>query len=315
MKILLTGANGFIGARLAEYLSENSQHNLTCAVRRQTLAVNGRLFLFNGLTRDTDWAGGLVGQEVVVHVAARAHIMKDEVSDPLSEYRKINVEGTMNLARQAAQAGVRRFVFLSSIKVNGEGTLPGSYYTADDSPAPEDAYGVSKMEAEQELWEVSRRTGMEIVIIRPPLVYGPGVKGNFASLMKLVEKGFPLPLGAVHNERSLVALDNLVDLVALCIEHPAAANEVFLASDGQDLSTTDLIRRVARAMGKSARLIAVPSSMLMFGASMLRKRTLAQRLLGSLQVDISKTKNLLGWTPLLSVDEGLERCCLTNRNI
>lgn len=314
MKILLTGANGFVGGRLADYLSANSRFELTCAVRQHTLAADGRIFLIDSLSSDTDWAGALEGQRVVVHVAARAHIMKDEVVDPLAEYRKVNVEGTLNLARQAAEAGVKRFVFISSIKVNGEGTRRGIPFTAEDSPAPEDAYGVSKMEAEQGLWEVARETGMDLVIIRPPLVYGPGVKGNFAGLIKLVEKGLPLPFGAIHNKRSLVALDNLVTLIVLCIEHPAAANQVFLAGDGKDLSTTELLQGVAHAMGKSPRLISVPPSLLMVGASVLGKKAVAQRILGSLQVDISKTQSLLGWTPSVSVEEGLKLCCVTNKD-
>jgi nucleoside-diphosphate-sugar epimerase len=259
-------------------------------------------------TGDTDWSTALTNQQVVIHAAARAHIMKDEVADPLAEYRRVNVDGTLNLARQAAAAGVKRFIFISSIKVNGEQTPLGQPFTADDTPAPEDAYGMSKWEAEQGLQQLASETGMEVVIIRPPLVYGPGVKGNFASMTKLVAKGLPLPLGAIHNQRSLVALDNLVDLIITCIDHPAAANQVFLAGDGQDLSTTELLRAVARAMGKPSRLIPVPSSLLMLGATLLGKKAVAQRLLGSLQVDIAKARNLLGWEPPVSVEEGLKRC-------
>ncbi|GHD53890.1 hypothetical protein GCM10008110_27940 [Marinobacter persicus] len=250
----------------------------------------------------------MVDQQVVAHTAARAHIMKDEVPDPLAEYRKVNVEGTLNLARQAAEAGVSRFIYISSIKVNGEQTPLGKPYTAEDVPAPEDPYGVSKLEAETGLHKIASETGMEVVIIRPPLVYGPGVKGNFASMIKLVEKGLPLPLGSIHNKRSLVALDNLVDLIITCIDHPAAANQVFLAGDGQDVSTTELLRGVGRAMGKPARLVPVPAGMLMFGAGLLGKKAVAHRLLGSLEVDISKARNLLGWEPPLSVEEGLRRC-------
>jgi len=234
--------------------------------------------------------------------------MKDEVSDPLAEYRRVNVDGTLNLARQAATAGVKRFIFISSIKVNGEQTPLGQPFTAEDTPAPEDAYGISKWEAEQGLLQLATETGMGVVIIRPPLVYGPGVKGNFANMIKLVAKGLPLPLGAIHNLRSLVSVDNLVDLIITCIDHPAATNQVFLAGDGQDLSTTELLRGVARAMGESSRLIPVPSSLLMLGATLSGKKAMAQRLLGSLQVDISKARHLLGWEPLISVEEGLRRC-------
>jgi len=308
VNILLTGASGFLGDPLSDFLDQDSRFVLTRAVRRKASLKNSRDALIDDLHAGTDWAAALNGQDVVVHAAARAHIMKDEVPDPLAEYCKVNVEGTLNLARQAAEAGVSRFIYISSIKVNGEQTPLGKPFTAEDVPAPEDPYGVSKLEAETGLHEIASATGMEVVIIRPPLVYGPGVKGNFASMIKLVEKGLPLPLGAIHNKRSLVALDNLVDLIIKCIDHPAAANQVFLAGDGQDVSTTELLRGVGRAMGKPARLIPVPAGMLMFGAGLLGKKAVAQRLLGSLQVDISKVRNLLGWEPPLSVDEGLRRC-------
>ena len=262
----------------------------------------------------TDWTATLQGKEVVLHAAARAHIMNDTAADPLTEFRKVNVVGTLNLARQAAEAGVKRFIFISSIKVNGEQTALGMPFTGEDAPAPEDPYGVSKLEAEQGLQQLARETGMELVIIRPPLVYGPGVKGNFASMIKLVEKGLPLPLGAIHNQRSLVGLDNLVDLIITCIDHPSAANQVFLAGDGEDLSTSDLLRGVSKAMGKPSRLIPVPAGVLQFGATLLGKNAVARRLLGSLQVDISNTREVLGWTPPLSVDEGLQRCFETNRD-
>ena len=227
---------------------------------------------------NTDWSAALADQQVVIHAAARAHIMKDEVSDPLAEYRRINVEGTLRLARQAAAAGVERFIFISSIGVNGNiNTQP---FTEEDTPNPAELYAQSKWEAEQGLWEVQRRSGMQLVIIRPPLVYGPNAPGNFGSLMRWVEKGVPLPLGSINNKRSLVAVDNLVDLIITCIDHPAAANQVFLAGDGQDLSTTELLRGVAKAMGKPSRLIPVPSSLLILGATLLGKKAMAQRLLG-----------------------------------
>lgn len=308
MNVLLTGATGFVGKRLARQVDEQGDFKLTCAVRRLGSAVCGNEVVVKELSEETDWCEALAGQTTVVHIAARAHIMKDELPDPLAEYRKVNVEGTLNLARQAAKAGLSRFIYISSIKVNGEQTSLGKPFTAEDVPAPEDPYGVSKLEAETGLHEIASETGMEVVIIRPPLVYGPGVKGNFASMIKLVEKGLPLPLGAIHNKRSLVALDNLVDLIITCIDHPAAANQVFLAGDGQDVSTTELLRGVGRAMGKPARLIPVPAGMLTFGAGLLGKKAVAQRLLGSLQVDISKARNLLGWEPPLSVEDGLRRC-------
>lgn len=247
------------------------------------------------------------GVDVVIHCAARVHVMHDQAVDPLIEFRKVNLAGTLNLARQAAAAGVQRFVFISSIKVNGEGTAPGMPYHADDAVTPLDAYGISKHEAEQGLLALAAETGMEVVIIRPVLVYGPGVKANFLNMMSWLYKGIPLPFGAIYNKRSLVALDNLVDLIVTCIDHPAAANQVFLVSDGDDLSTTDLLRRMGRALGKPARLIPIPSKWLEFGARLLGKQALAQRLCGSLQVDISKTRELLGWTPPVSVDEGLRK--------
>jgi nucleoside-diphosphate-sugar epimerase len=307
VNVLLTGATGFLGSRIAENLHGRNQHSVLCA-SRQAVDRCDQSVVVGSLDSDTDWSTALAKQQVVIHTAARAHIMKDEVPDPLAEYRKVNVDGTLNLARQAAEAGVRRFVFISSIKVNGEQTPLNQPFTAEDSPAPEDAYGISKMEAEQDLQALAAETGMEVVIIRPPLVYGPGVKGNFASMTRLVEKGLPLPLGAIHNKRSLVALDNLVDLIITCIDHPAAANQVYLAADGEDLSTTELLQGVAKAMGKPSRLVPVPARLLMFGATVLGKKAMAQRLLGSLQVDISKARNLLGWQPPLSVEEGLKRC-------
>jgi len=312
MNILITGANGFVGSYLAKKLSNLPAVKLTLAARVASTTQLVKTFKVNQIDSTTEWSEALVGCQSVVHTAARAHVMKDEVADPLTEYRRVNVDGTLNLARQAAEAGVRRFIFISSIKVNGEQTLIGKPFTAEDIPAPEDAYGISKYEAEQGLLQIAADSGLEVVIIRPPLVYGPGVKGNFSSMMQVVKKGFPLPLGAINNMRSLVALDNLVDLIITCINHPAAANQVFLAGDGEDLSTTELLRGVAKAAGVSSRLIPVPVSVLRFVASLLGKKEVSQRLLGSLQVDISKTRDLLGWTPPLSVEEGLRHCLVDN---
>jgi len=303
MKILITGANGFVGSHLVRFLEG---HELAAIGRTEVAGVEQ--FIRITLSPDTDFSGCFNDVGCIVHAAARAHIMKDEADDPLAEYRKVNVAGTLNLARQAATAGVKRFIYISSIKVNGEQTLLGKPFTEEDMPAPTDAYGLSKHEAEQGLRELAEETGMEVVIIRPPLVYGPGVKGNFANMIKLVGKGLPLPLGAVHNKRSFVALDNLVDLIITCIDHPGAANETFLVSDGEDLSTTQLLRGVAEAMGKLSRLIPVPASLLQFGATLIGKKAVAQRLLGSLQVDISHTQKCLNWLPPLTVKQGLQRC-------
>lgn len=312
MNLLLTGANGFLGSKLAVTLNAEPYVRLTAAVRRSVQLSAMNVVEVQGLDANTDWTDSVTDQQVVIHTAARAHIMKDEAVDPLTEYRRVNVDGTLNLARQAVEAGVRRFIFISSIKVNGEQTSFDKPFTAEDLPAPEDAYGISKYEAEQELLQIAADTGLEVVIIRPPLVYGPGVKGNFSSMIQVVKKGVPLPLGAIKNKRSLVALDNLVDLIITCIDHPAAANQVFLAGDGEDISTTELLRGVAKAAGVSSRLIPVPASVLMFMATLIGKKEMAQRLLGSLQVDISKARDLLGWTPLLSVEEGLLRCFVRN---
>jgi nucleoside-diphosphate-sugar epimerase len=308
VNIVLTGATGFLGARVADHIDRQGGLNLTCLVRKAVPAGRGRQVVIKGLDASSDWSAILKNQNVVIHAAARAHIMKEEVTDPLAEYRRVNVDGTLNLARYAVEAGVKRFVFISSIKVNGEQTAPGRPFTCDDTPTPEDPYGISKLEAEQGLQQIALETGMEVVIIRPPLVYGPGVKGNFASMIKLVEKGLPLPFGAIDNRRSLVGLDNLVDLIITCIDHPNAANQVFLVSDGEDLSTSGLLRRVAKAMGRPSRLISVPVGLLQLGATVLGKKAVGQRLLGSLQVDISSTRERLDWTPPVSVDEGLRRC-------
>ena len=309
MDVLLTGGSGFVGSCVAKRLLDEG-HRVTAAVRGSERGFDARLecWRFEELSADQDWGAALEGKSLVIHCAARVHVMSDSAVDPLSEFRNVNVDGTCALARQAAEAGVRRFIFISSIKVNGESTSLRLPYRADDIPAPEDFYGISKFEAEQGLSKVAAETGMEVVIIRPPLIYGPRVKGNFASMIKLVGKGFPLPMGAIHNKRSLVGIDNLVDLIIRCIGHPAAANQVFLAGDGADLSTTELLRGVGRAMGKPARLIPVPVVMLQLGATLLGKKAMAQRLLGSLQVDISKTCELLDWRPPYTVDEGLRRC-------
>lgn len=241
----------------------------------------------------------------MVHAAARVHVMKETASDSLAEFRRVNVDGTLNLARQAAAAGVRRFIFISSIKVNGESSQPGQPLRADDSPAPQDAYGVSKHEAEQGLRQLAAATGMEVVVIRPVLVYGPGVKANFHSMMRWLQRGVPLPFGAVCNRRSLVSLANLVDLVVTCIDHPRAANQTFLASDGDDVSLTQLLRALGLALGRPARLLPVPAGLLRGAVLLIGRRDLAQRLFGTLQVDIEKNRQLLGWYPPCTLEQGL----------
>lgn len=308
--VFLTGASGFIGGALLRRLVADD-FSVAAAVRNGApLDVTGITVVPFQSFEDTNWSNSLVGCDAVVHCAARVHVMSDNETDPLAAFRKVNVEGTLHLAQHAAEAGVKRFIFISSIKVNGESTALGRPYMADDHPNPGDPYGVSKMEAEQGLRELAVNTGMDVVIIRPVLVYGPGVKANFLSMMRWLEKGVPLPFGAIKNGRSLVALDNLVDLIVTVLSHPSAANQTFLASDGEDLSTTQLLRRMANSLGKPARLLPVPSWMLSAAAKLLGKKSLSQRLCGSLQVDISKNKKLLHWTPPVSVDAALKATAL-----
>ena len=312
MNIIITGTTGFLGSDLIKRLTIKNSFCITAVSRSKSYSLGNRSVLVSDIDSNTCWKGILDNQQVVVHTAARAHIMKDTVADPLAEYRRINVHGTLNLARQASIAGVKRFIYISSIKVNGEQTHNGQKFKPDDVPAPENAYGISKFEAEQGLLQIASETDIEVVIIRSPLVYGPSVKGNFSRMIEAVKKRIPLPLGAIYNKRSLVSLDNLVDLIVKCLNHKEAANQIFIAGDGCDLSTTQLLRGIAKAYGVSSRLIPVPASVLVFVASFLGKRVLAQRLLGSLQVDISKTRDLLGWTPPLTVEEGLRRCFVDN---
>ncbi len=312
--VLVTGGTGFVGrALIARLLQDPATEVVAPARAPERLPMTVRGVRIGEIGPATDWSGCLAGVKVVVHAAARVHMPDDNTSDPLAAYRRVNVDGTLGLARQAAEAGARRLVLVSTVKVNGEQTLPGRPFTADSQPEPGDPYGVSKLEAEQGLLRIARETGLEVVIIRPPLVYGPGVKGNFATLVRLVEKGLPLPLGAVRNQRSLVGVDNLVDLIVTCMDHPAAASQVFLAADGEDVSTPELLRRLSAARGRRPRLVPVPPGLLMAAAAVLGRRGQARRLLGSLQVDISKTRDTLGWRPPLTLDEGLARCFNDNQ--
>jgi UDP-glucose 4-epimerase len=321
MNITLTGTTGFVGSALLPALG---QHHQTRPITRAE---------FGDLLPTTDYTAALTHANVVIHLAARVHIMHDTAADPLEAFRRTNTAGTLNLARQAATTGVRRFIYLSSIKVNGEHTQPEQPFKETPpnlplsgeeqesavllSSSPDkgrlggvsslDPYAQSKQEAEQALRQLALETGMEVVIIRPPLVYGPGVKANFLQLMRWLHKGIPLPLGSIHNHRSLVALPNLIDLITTCIDHPAAANQTFLVSDGEDLSTTALLRRLGDALGKPARLLPIPQAWLETTLTLLGKRAIAQRLCGSLQIDLSHTRNTLGWTPPVSVDEALHQ--------
>ena len=306
-KVLVTGATGFLGSYVVDIFSRDPSIQVLAGVRRskENLPEGVEPLLLGSLEAGVE-PESMEGIAVIIHCAARVHVMNDQAADPLSEFRKVNVEGTLNLARRAAAAGVQRFIFISSIKVNGEGTDNRQPYTADEPPSPVDPYGVSKFEAEQGLRKVATESGMAITIIRPVLVYGPGVKANFHAMMNWLHKGIPLPLASIRNKRSMVALDNLVDLIKICLDHPAATNQVFLVSDGEDLSTPELLCRTAQALGGRAFLLPLPTFALTFFARLLGRPAMGARLCGSLQVDISKTRNLLDWTPPMSVNQALD---------
>lgn len=307
MRVLLTGASGFVGRGVQARLLGDGVHELRCALRQlPPTPVSGfELCAVPSLGPEADWSEALAGVDAVIHCAARVHVMREHATDPLAEFRCANVEGTLRLARQAVEAGVRRFVFVSSVKVCGEQTRPGEAFFADATPRPCDPYGLSKLEAEEGLFALAAASGLEVVIVRPPLIYGPGVRANFLSMLRWLNKGIPLPLGAIGNSRSLVALDNLVDLLVLCLTHPAAAGERFLVSDGKDLSTSELLLRLGHALGRPARLLSVPQGWIEVGARLIGRQDLSQRLCGSLQVNIDKTRDRLDWAPPVSVDRAL----------
>jgi nucleoside-diphosphate-sugar epimerase len=306
MNIGVTGASGFIGSSLCAHLLEN-HHNLKCSVRdlkKFTLQKkdNLKIVVAGNIHQENNWLEFLSGIECIIHCANITKTIKKKNQFILDE---VNVKATENLAKQAAANGVKRLIFLSSVKVNGERTIRSSSFKFNDFPQPQNAYGISKLEAEHALWKISEQTGLEIVIIRAPLVYGENVKGNFLSLIKLIDKSMPLPFAGVNNLRSFVGLDNLIDLIICCIDNPKAAGQTFLVSDGEDLSTSDLIKKIAKAMGKKPRLFSVPISLLKFIGRIIGKSLETDRLLDSLQVDSSYTHQILGWRPPFSVDEGL----------
>jgi UDP-glucose 4-epimerase len=303
VEILLTGASGFLGGVVFDGLSE---HHVT-VIGREVNKVNHPCNFFKmNINSTCDYSDALKNIVVVIHCAARVHVMDDTSEDPLSCFLETNVGGALNLARQASESGVKRFIFISSIKVNGESTSTGSKFTSSDELIPEDPYGISKAEAEEGLLEIAKETGMEVVIIRPPLVYGPGVKGNFLNLLKLSNLPIPLPFGLINNKRSMIYLNNLVDLIITCIDHPKAANRVFLASDGDDLSLSRLLTLIRQSMNKSPLLLPIPSFLFNLFCKLSGKSELVDRLIGNLQVDSSDAKKYLNWTAPYSVEQGIK---------
>ncbi|WP_335921489.1 SDR family oxidoreductase [Shewanella chilikensis] len=303
MTILVTGASGFLGSHICKSLSSRNIQYVP-VVRGESSFVD--CCKIDCVDESTDWSGALNNISTIIHCAARVHLMRDLSSDPITEYRKTNTFGTINLARQAADAGVKRFIFISSIKVNGDSSKPGRPFNKYNEKCPKDCYGISKAEAESQLLKIARETGLEVVIIRPTLVYGPGVKANFHSLMNLVYKGLPLPFGSIKNKRSLVSVLNLVDLIITCIDHPKAVNQVFLVSDDYDVSTASMVKHMSQALGKSCRLIPVPLWCYHLVGKVTGKMDVVDRLLGSLQVDITDTKNTLDWIPPQTLEEGFK---------
>ena len=306
MKILVTGATGFIGKQLSRSLTD-SGHEVRCTSRSHTSKDFASREL---ITCDLESADNLdhltTGCDAIVHLAGRAHVMSDNPATSESLYISANVDVTRKLAQSAARTGVKQMILMSSVKVNGESTTTGSPFTSQDTPNPQDPYGRSKTQAEQALWEVTAMSELEGVVIRPPLVYGPGVRANFASLIGIVGRGLPLPLGSIQNKRSFVSLDNLVDLISTTLKSPNAAGNTFLVSDDHDLSTPELIRSIASALDQSPMLFPFPSALLKLAATAAGKRGAYDRLCGSLTVDIALTKQKLSWAPPFTVQESLQ---------
>ena len=304
--LLITGANGFVGRALISKLALETNHFVRASVRKKIIQFSSQIEVIENMdaSSNTNWTDALRDIDVVIHLLARVHVMDDKVADPLLEFRNINVNATIALANAAVKQGVKRFVFLSSVKVNGESTFHKAF-SEFDLPHPQDAYAISKWEAEEALRKICKDTGMEVVIIRSPLVYGPNVKANFLKMMQYIKRGIPLPLGAIQNKRSLISIDNLVDFITTAISHPKAANETFLISDDEDISTTDLLHRIGKYIGRPARLIPLHPKILSFLFNILGRQDFGDRLLGSLEVDITKAKKLLAWSPPKTLDEGL----------
>lgn len=311
---LITGANGFVGQLLCAEMLKQGWHVRAALRQPHQMPTAVEPVIVGEIDGETDWGESLHGVKIVVHLAARVHVMKDMATDPLAEFRKVNLHGTVNLAQQAVRAGVRRFVYISSVKVNGEETHGGHQYSEADPPAPQDPYAVSKWEAEQALLRIARETGLEVVILRPPLVYGSGVKGNFAQMLAVLARGIPLPLASVRNQRSLLYAGNLVSAIVATATHPAAAGQTYLVSDGEDVSTPDLLRGLASAMQVPARLFGFPPALLRWMARLLGKGAQLERLTGSLQIDSDKICRDLNWTPPYSLRQGLHATADWYRN-
>jgi nucleoside-diphosphate-sugar epimerase len=312
MKFLITGANGFVGKPLCAELFRRQQ-SVRVAVRSASLpAENIEVAAVGSIDGQTDWTEALRDVDIVIHLAARVHMMNDTIADPLAEFRKINLHGTANLARQSAHAGVKRLVYVSSIKVNGKSSLSPrledeqNIFTEKDIPNPQDPYGVSKWEAEQALHQVANDTGLGVVIVRPPLIYGPGVKGNFAQMMSIVHSKIPLPFASIRNRRSLVYLGNMTDALITCATHPAAIGQTYLICDGEDISTPDLLRQLAAGMGVPSRLFPFPAATLKLLANFAGKSQQMERLIGSLRIDGDKIRTDLNWIPPFTMQQGLQ---------
>lgn len=303
MSFIITGANGFLGRRLAGALAKRDIE-VKSVVRDLSTPVAGTPLVINDIC-DAVWDDKFEGVDSVIHLAARVHIMNDVAMDPIAAYRLVNVDATVRLAEAAARAGVRRFVYLSSIKVNGERTLHQPF-SVDDVPAPADPYAQSKWEAESALWQIAKNTGLEVVVIRPPLVYGPYVKANFLSLLRALSMGLPLPLASIDNRRSMIYVENLVDAIIHCVESPSAAGNTFLVSDGDALSTPALLRELSSLLGSPSRIIRCPLSLLAVAGRLTGKSNVVERLTESLVVDISHIQNTLGWMPPFTISQGLK---------
>ncbi|MEZ5707406.1 MAG: SDR family oxidoreductase [Burkholderiaceae bacterium] len=305
MRVAVTGANGFVGRAVCKALTA-SKHTVRPLIRHPDEVAWPEAMSVGAIDARTDWKEALSGIDCVVHCAARVHVMEETEADPLAAFRAVNVLGTRHLAQEAARSGVKRFIFLSTLKVHGESTRPGHPFRVSDPACPSDPYGLSKWEGEQAVMAVAQHSHMACVVIRPPLVYGPGVKANFARLLKVVSQGIPLPLGGIDNRRSMVNLGNLTDLIAVCTQHPAAAGQTFLVSDGQDVSTPELLRCMGRALGKPARLVAVPPAWLQLIGRLSGRQAQIDRLTGSLQVDIGHTTEVLGWKPRTNLYQAMQ---------